>query len=61
MYEIVTGLTLGIAGGDMFMMMHPKAADAVKRVTQMLFGAEGAEDKAKKVEMKDWVTWDVGG
>ncbi len=61
LYEIVTGLTLGIAGGDMFMMMHPKAADAVKRVTQMLFGADVEGDKAKKVEMKDWVTWDVGG
>lgn len=61
LYEIVTGLTLGIAGGDMFMMMHPKAAGAVKRVTQMLFGADGEEDKDKKVGMEDWVTWDGGG
>ncbi|MBA7545376.1 hypothetical protein ES705_37742 [subsurface metagenome] len=57
----MTGLTLGIAGGDMFMMMHPKAAGAVKRVTQMLFGAEGAEAKGKKVAMDDWVTWNAGG
>ncbi|MHC1610853.1 MAG: CO dehydrogenase/acetyl-CoA synthase subunit delta [Candidatus Methanospirareceae archaeon] len=60
LYEIVTGLTLGLAGGDLFMMMHPRAASTVKRVTQMLFGAKGAEDKAKKVEIEDWVTW-AGG
>ena len=57
LYEIMTGLTLGIAGGDMFMMMHPKAAVAVKKVTQMLFGAKGVEDKDKKVKVEDWVTW----
>ena len=57
LYEIMTGLTLGIAGGDMFMMMHPKAAAAVKRITQMLFGVTGEEDKGKKVKMEDWVTW----
>jgi len=53
----MTGLTLGVAGGDMFMMMHPKAAAAVKRITQMLFGATGAADEGKKVKMEDWVTW----
>jgi acetyl-CoA decarbonylase/synthase complex subunit delta len=57
LYEIVTGLTLGLAGGDMFMMMHPQAARTVKRVTQMLFGAKGEEDNAQKVEIADWVTW----
>jgi len=50
-------LTLGIAGGDMFMMMHPKAATAVKRVTQMLFGAD--TDGAKEVNVDDWVTWEA--
>jgi len=57
LYEIITGLTLGIAGGDMFMMMHPKAATAVKRVTQMLFGAD--TDGAKEVNVDDWVTWEA--
>ncbi len=57
LYEIITGLTLGIAGGDMFMMMHPKAATAVKRVTQMLFGAE--TDGAKGVNVDEWVTWEA--
>ncbi len=56
LYEIITGLTLGIAGGDMFMMMHPKAATAIKRVTQMLFGAE--TDGAKEVNVGEWVTWE---
>jgi len=57
LYEIITGLTLGIAGGDMFMMMHPKAATAVKRVTQMLFGAD--TDGAKEVNVDEWVTWEA--
>ena len=57
LYEIITGLTLGIAGGDMFMMMHPKAAAAVKRVTQMLFGAD--MDGAKEVNVDEWVTWEA--
>jgi len=59
MYEIITGLTLGLAGGDMFMMMHPNAASTVKKVTQTLFGAKVKEDKAKKVAIEDWVTWDA--
>jgi acetyl-CoA decarbonylase/synthase complex subunit delta len=57
LYEIITGLTLGIAGGDMFMMMHPKAANMVKRVTQMLFGAE--TDGNKEVNVGEWVTWEA--
>ena len=59
-YEILTGLTLGLAGGDLFMMMHPKAAAAVKNITQMLFGAEGKTESAQKIEMLDWITW-AGG
>jgi acetyl-CoA decarbonylase/synthase complex subunit delta len=59
-YEILTGLTLGLAGGDLFMMMHPEAAAAVKNVTQMLFGAEGEIDTAKKIEMHEWISW-AGG
>ncbi|KAF5434689.1 acetyl-CoA decarbonylase/synthase complex subunit delta, partial [Candidatus Methanophagaceae archaeon] len=55
LFEIVTGLTLGIAGGDLFMMMHPKAAKTVKRVTQMLFGAKTDDDEA--IGLADWVKW----
>ncbi|RCV63766.1 acetyl-CoA decarbonylase/synthase complex subunit delta [Methanophagales archaeon] len=56
LYEIITGLTLGIAGGDLFMMMHPEAAAAIKRVTQMLFGAD--TDGAKGENVGEWVTWE---
>jgi len=58
LYEIITGLTLGIAGGDMFMMMHPEAGAAVKRITGMLFGTD-TEAGAKNIDIdiEDWVKW----
>jgi acetyl-CoA decarbonylase/synthase complex subunit delta len=60
-YEIITGLTLGLAGGDLFMMMHPKAADAIKDITRMLFGSNGeAADTGEKKELQDWIAW-AGG
>lgn len=51
-YEIVTGLTLALAGGDLFMMMHPGAAAAIKEITQTLFGAKEAE----RFSIDDWIT-----
>jgi acetyl-CoA decarbonylase/synthase complex subunit delta len=60
LYEIVTGTTLALAGGDLFMMMHPTAAAAVKRMTQMLFGATEEAGEAEKVAIEDWLTWDGG-
>jgi acetyl-CoA decarbonylase/synthase complex subunit delta len=59
LYELVTGSTLALAGGDLFMMMHPTAAAAVKRLTQQLFGS--AEEPGKGVVLEDWLTWDGGG
>ena len=56
LYEIITGLTLGIAGGDMFMMMHPEAGAAVKRITRMLFGTD-TETGVKNIDIEDWVKW----
>ncbi len=56
LYEIITGLTLGIAGGDMFMMMHPEAGAAVKRITGMLFGTD-TETGIKNIDIEDWVKW----
>jgi len=56
LYEIITGLTLGIAGGDMFMMMHPEAGAAVKRITGMLFGTD-TETGVKNIDIEDWVKW----
>lgn len=51
-YEIVTGLTLALAGGDLFMMMHPGAVAVFKEITQTLFGAI----KADPVNLEDWIT-----
>jgi acetyl-CoA decarbonylase/synthase complex subunit delta len=62
-YEIITGLTLGLAGGDLFMMMHPKAAAAIKDITQMLFGARGegaGTGEGEKTELSDWISWTGG-
>ncbi|HEC56725.1 MAG TPA: CO dehydrogenase/acetyl-CoA synthase subunit delta [Candidatus Syntrophoarchaeum butanivorans] len=55
LFEIVTGLTLGIAGGDLFMMMHPGAAATVKEITKTLAGAV----ESKPVPVDDWVTLEV--
>ncbi len=58
LYEIITGLTLGIAGGDMFMMMHPEAGAAVKKITRMLFGiGSDTETEVKHIDIEDWVRW----
>jgi acetyl-CoA decarbonylase/synthase complex subunit delta len=54
LYEIATGLTLEMAGGDMFMMMHPKAAAAVKEVTQILSGAK--ESEPIPIDIENWIT-----
>lgn len=53
-YEVVTGLTLALAGGNLFMMMHPGAAAVVKEVTQMLGGFKEVE---KEIEFENWLTW----
>ena len=52
-YEIVTGLTLALSGGDLFMMMHPGAVAVFKEITQTLFGAI----KADPVNLEEWVSW----
>ena len=60
LYEIITGLTLALAGGDLFMMMHPKAAMTVREVTRMLASAdaeEGTEKESVSVKAEDWVSW----
>ncbi|MBN1455456.1 MAG: CO dehydrogenase/acetyl-CoA synthase subunit delta [Methanomicrobia archaeon] len=60
MYELITGLTLGLAGGELFMMMHPKAAAGFKRMTQLLSGAPEGPVAPKEISLEDWVTW-AGG
>ncbi len=65
LYEIITGLSLALAGGDMFMMMHPKAAMTVKKVTRMLAGTEteeeGEEERKSKRKIENWISWQPSG
>ncbi|HIH43823.1 MAG TPA: CO dehydrogenase/acetyl-CoA synthase subunit delta [Candidatus Methanoperedenaceae archaeon] len=42
-WEIVTGLTLALAGNDLFMMMHPGAVAVLREITQTLFGSIESE------------------
>ncbi|HIH69954.1 CO dehydrogenase/acetyl-CoA synthase subunit delta [Methermicoccus shengliensis] len=51
-WEIVTGLTLALAGCDLFMMMHPASVQVLKDITQMLHGTITEND----VDIKDWIT-----
>jgi acetyl-CoA decarbonylase/synthase complex subunit delta len=59
-YELITGLTLGLAGGELFMMMHPNVAARVKSMMQLLSGAPAAPEAAQEISLEDWVTW-AGG
>ena len=50
-WEIVTGLTLLMAGTDCFAMMHPAAVQAVKEVALTLMG----EMKGDEIDIANWV------
>lgn len=54
-WEIVTALTLSLAGSDLFMMMHPGSVQFMKQATQTLFGAIDADP----VDISDWITREV--
>jgi len=55
LWEVVTALTLLLAGVDLFMMMHPAAVKTLKDiVNQLLSGSSG--DSAKLAE---WVTMKI--
>jgi len=54
-WEIVTGLTLALAGNDLFMMMHPAAVQVLKEITQALFGSVEKEP----VDITDWIGMEV--
>ncbi len=49
LWEIVTGLTLALAGVDIFMMLHPASVAVLKDVISMLGG------KSKESVDKDWL------
>ncbi|MGQ9538919.1 MAG: CO dehydrogenase/acetyl-CoA synthase subunit delta [Candidatus Bathycorpusculaceae bacterium] len=55
LWEVVTALTLLLAGVDLFMMMHPAAVKTVKDVISQLMGGKST-DADKLVE---WVTMKV--
>jgi acetyl-CoA decarbonylase/synthase complex subunit delta len=55
LWEVITGLTLALAGSDLFMMMHPGAVQMFKETTRILFG-EVAKDP---VAAEDWLTLEV--
>ncbi len=54
-WEIVTGMTLALAGVDMFMMMHPGALAVMKEWMKMLSGV--IEESIDNVD--DWITMEV--
>lgn len=51
-WEIITGLTLSLAGNDLFMMMHPGAVQVLKEITQTLYGSI----ETLEVDINDWVS-----
>ncbi len=50
-WEIVTGLSLALAGNDLFMMMHPTSVQVLKEITQTLYGSIEAEP----VDISNWI------
>ncbi|WP_135612120.1 CO dehydrogenase/acetyl-CoA synthase subunit delta [Methanococcoides sp. AM1] len=54
-WEIVTGLTLSLAGNDMFMMMHPTSVQVLKEITQTLYGSIEADE----IDISNWIGAEV--
>ncbi|MBN2110897.1 MAG: CO dehydrogenase/acetyl-CoA synthase subunit delta [Methanosarcinaceae archaeon] len=54
-WEIITGLTLSLAGNDLFMMMHPTSVQVLKEVTQTLYGAIESEE----IDISNWIGAEV--
>jgi len=55
LWEVVTALTLLLAGVDLFMMMHPAAVKTLKDITHQLLGG-GSSNADKLVE---WVSMKI--
>ncbi|MDV0445710.1 hypothetical protein MmiAt1_13040 [Methanimicrococcus sp. At1] len=61
-WEIITGMTLSLAGNDLFMMMHPKAVQFLKEFTGILGNSANIENDAEtNAEVNgeindDWMT-----
>ncbi|MET1124673.1 MAG: CO dehydrogenase/acetyl-CoA synthase subunit delta [Archaeoglobaceae archaeon] len=54
-WEIVTGLTLALAGVDLFMMMHPVAVATLKEI----FNTLGGRKKERIEDVDAWLTMEV--
>ncbi len=54
-WEIITGLTLSLAGNDLFMMMHPTSVEVLKEITQTLFGSVEVEP----FDITNWIGAEV--
>ena len=54
-WEIVTGLSLALAGNDLFMMMHPTSVQVLKEITQTLYGSIEAEE----IDISNWIGAEV--
>ncbi|MCD4703484.1 MAG: CO dehydrogenase/acetyl-CoA synthase subunit delta [Methanosarcinaceae archaeon] len=54
-WEIITGLTLSLAGNDLFMMMHPTSVEVLKEITQTLFGSVETES----LDITNWIGTEV--
>ncbi|WNY28641.1 hypothetical protein MmiEs2_08410 [Methanimicrococcus stummii] len=52
-WEIITGMTLSLAGNDLFMMMHPKAVQFLKEFTGILGNSANIENAEIN---DDWLT-----
>lgn len=54
-WEIITGMTLALAGNDLFMMMHPRAVQFLKEFTGIL-GNTAAKSEDDYGNNDDWLT-----
>ena len=53
LWETVTGLTLLLAGVDLFMMLHPTAVKTLRNTIQRLTAKRGTTDISK---IANWVS-----
>lgn len=54
-WEIITGLSLSLAGNDLFMMMHPTSVQVLKEITQTLYGSIESKD----IDISNWIGAEV--
>jgi len=55
-WEIITGLTLALAGNDLFMMMHPRAVKYLKEIMSLFSNAAETKKSEIKDEYDEWLT-----